>query len=201
MLRFFRGRKVRTGTLFLFLLLFIHTVANLWGRPNPALQHNSEVTGFKDIKRVYIASILSNSEAVLEHSVPELLHLLQKLRSLGTEAYVSFYENGSTDRTKAILLELDLSLQNLNVNRTITLDEETKEGFISEYKGQTGVLSTSHGQKLRRISRLADLRNRPLEPLSTLAGEGIIFDRVIWINDVVFRVGKPCPLRTALNIS
>ncbi len=43
------------------------------------------------------------------------------------------------------------------------------------------------GWEVRRIPHLADLRNRAMRPLREMA-PGRMFDRVLWINDVVFTV-------------
>lgn len=45
---------------------------------------------------------------------------------------------------------------------------------------------------MRRIPYLVHVRNQALEPLSGLAESGVVFDKTIYINDVVFSVGSAC---------
>ena len=60
----------------------------------------------------------------------------------------------------------------------------------SEEDGREGWIFTGRGEKgweVRRIPYLARLRNRAMEPLLEMS-PGRVFDRVLWINDVVFTV-------------
>lgn len=56
--------------------------------------------------------------------------------------------------------------------------------------GLTGWIQTTRADKqLRRIPYLARLRNIVLDRLSELSKRNIMFDRVLFLNDVVFSVG------------
>ena len=55
-----------------------------------------------------------------------------------------------------------------------------KKGWVFTARGE-------RGWELRRIPYLAELRNRVMEPLLKEA-RGVKFDKVLWINDVVFTV-------------
>jgi len=102
--------------------------------------------------------------------------------------YVSIYESGSWDNTKDALRELDRDLESLRVRRTITLAQSTHKEEIQK-PFTNGWIHTPRGTKeLRRIPYLAKLRNLALKPLNALALEGIKFNKVLFLNDVVFTV-------------
>ena len=188
-------RKHRKKSLFVGLVIAISIFANFRQRPdNPWPISDEGINGLNDVKNVFIASILWNSETTLQHWIPELLELVHKLHASGTKVYVSIYESGSWDGTKAILLELDSSLLELKVNRTIILDTETHNDSITKGSWENGWLNTQYGQELRRIVYLSKLRNKVLEPLPGLTSNGVFFDRLVYLNDVIFNAGKPRPL-------
>jgi hypothetical protein len=53
------------------------------------------------------------------------------------------------------------------------------EGWVKTPKGD---------MELRRIPYLSRTRNMSLKPLEELAKQGIIFDKILFLNDVVFTV-------------
>jgi len=55
------------------------------------------------------------------------------------------------------------------------------------------------GWEKRRIPHLAELRNRAMEPLGELKEKGERFQRVLWINDVVFTVSCTCERNRSLG--
>jgi hypothetical protein len=62
---------------------------------------------------------------------------------------------------------------------------------ISQVPGPSGWIDTPRGKReLRRIPYLSKLRNISLKPLADLALKGIKFDRILFLNDVVFTVGN-----------
>lgn len=104
-----------------------------------------------------------------------------------------------SDNTKAALHELQLLLEELGVRNRIILDKtshedlvktrptEPKEGWIRvEQSGfeKKGIQKGDYA--LRRIHYLAQLRNKALEPLWELAEHGEKFDKILFLNDVVF---------------
>ncbi|KAI9836737.1 MAG: hypothetical protein M1837_003250 [Sclerophora amabilis] len=138
------------------------------------------------IKTVYIASTHWNSEKVLRRWNKAVVDLVRKL---GTDnVYVSVYESGSWDNSKQLLRLLDRTLDQLGVNRTITLDETTHVDEIERPPGDdAGWIDTARGKReLRRVPYLSRLRNKALEPLEQLTAAGKTFDRIIFLNDVVF---------------
>lgn len=139
-------------------------------------------------EKIFIAGIHWNNEKVLrEHWVPGVLRLVKHFGE--DNVYVSVQESGSWDRSKEALAELDKGLEMVGVRKKIILDETTHEDEIKKPPGRGGWIQTPRGLKeLRRVPYLARLRNLVLEPLYELAQAGEHFDKVLFINDVVFKV-------------
>ncbi|KAL8948285.1 MAG: hypothetical protein Q9222_005520, partial [Ikaeria aurantiellina] len=108
--------------------------------------------------------------------------------------YISILESGSWDDSKGALRELDAELEKLGIAKTIILDKTTHVDEISAEPGSSGWISTPRGRyELRRIPYLSRLRNRSLEPLTRLAEDPenpVVFDRILFLNDVVFTVAN-----------
>lgn len=67
----------------------------------------------------------------------------------------------------------------------VTHKDEIEKGD----KDQAGWIETPRGKKeLRRIPYLAKLRNKTLQDLIDLYKKGVTFDKVLFLNDVVFTV-------------
>jgi hypothetical protein len=144
-------------------------------------------------QKVFIASIHWNNEKILRsHWIPALLDLVSHLGE--KNVYVSVQESGSWDDSKGALRELDAALGEKGVRRRIVLDETTHADEIGKTPAEPveddGWIRTSRGkEELRRVPYLAKLRNLVLEPLEEMAREeGEVFERVVWLNDVVFTV-------------
>lgn len=139
-------------------------------------------------ERIYIASVNWNNELVLRSHWNEAL--LQLVSKLGSEnVFVSVYESGSYDNTKGALSELDGKLDRLGVPRNITLSPVTHADEIAAPARGDGWIRTPDGKtQLRRIPYLARIRNLSLLPLQDLARKGITFDKILFLNDVVFTV-------------
>ena len=141
-------------------------------------------------RKVYIAGIHWNGQAILrEHWIPAVV---ESAKHLGSDnVFVSVQESGSWDLSKDALRALDIQLEGLGIRRSIILDETTHKEEISEPPAATGWIRTSRGRtELRRIPYLSRLRNLVLKPLEELAEQGEFFDKILWINDVVFDVGS-----------
>lgn len=151
--------------------------------------HQTENTEPLPTQRIFIASIHWNNEAILRSHWNRAV--LQLVEHVGSEnVYISILESGSWDDSKGALRLLDRELGKLGVERTIVLDDTTHTDEISVTPATHGWIDTARGKKeLRRIPYLSRLRNRSLEPLSKLADEGTRFDRILFLNDVVFNVG------------
>jgi hypothetical protein len=139
-------------------------------------------------QRVYIASIHWNNEEILKSHWNDAIIAL--VDALGRDnVFVTVFESGSWDDSKGALRELDAALESKNVKRNITLSETTHKDEMSVLDKGPGWVDTSRGKReLRRIPYLARLRNWSLEPLQELARQGERFDKVLFLNDVVFSV-------------
>lgn len=140
--------------------------------------------------RVYIASLHWNNERILRASWNK--GILDLVKTLGpNNVFISTHESGSWDHSKDALRELDNELNTLGVSRNITLDETTNADEIAFPPAEPGHgwIKTSRNRiELRRIPYLARLRNKSLQPLIEMAQDGITFDYVLFLNDVVFTV-------------
>ena len=149
--------------------------------------------GAPDGQKIFIASIHWNNEKILRsHWIPGVLGLADHFGK--NNVYVSVQESGSWDDSKGALRELDSELGRRGVRRRIVLDETTHADEIAKTPAdgeeREGWIQTSRSatKELRRVPYLAKLRNLVLEPLEELAGKGERFDRVLFVNDVVFTV-------------
>ncbi|KAF8513212.1 capsular associated protein [Gautieria morchelliformis] len=102
--------------------------------------------------------------------IPDLFATLFRVAAiLGYQnVYVSIYENGSTDQTKALLRIFDALTRSVGMRVTIRSSMRTRGAF-------------NH-----RIEYLAEVRNSALVPLHELRdSEGEVFDTVIFMNDIL----------------
>ncbi|KAL0945893.1 hypothetical protein HGRIS_012178 [Hohenbuehelia grisea] len=82
--------------------------------------------------------------------------------------FISIYENGSTDQTKALLRILDALTRSLGIRITIRTSQRTRGAF-------------NH-----RIEYLAEVRNAAFVPIHELRdAEGEYFDSIIFMNDIL----------------
>ncbi|KAI9873484.1 MAG: hypothetical protein M1823_007909, partial [Watsoniomyces obsoletus] len=123
--------------------------------------------------------------------------LLKLIETLGADnVYVSIYESGSLDNTKDVLKYLDDKLVQYQIRHTITLDPTTHEDEIkagpfdeagNPRSGWVLPPGGTEGKEIRRIPYLARLRNLAFQPLLTEKGKGRTYDKILFLNDVVFR--------------
>lgn len=138
-------------------------------------------------ERIYIASVNWNSEWILRsHWSQALLELAWKLGP--DNVFVSIYESGSYDNTKGALMELDSELERLQIPHSITMSPITHEDDLAATPGEGWIKTPRGDMGLRRIPYLSRARNRSLQPLEELAKQGVTFDKVLFLNDVVFTV-------------
>lgn len=139
---------------------------------------------------MYIASTQWNSGELLQQQwIPNLIEVINDLRAANILVFVSIYENGSWDSTKSILRQLRQTLEGIGVQNQINTEDVSQERIIAENKSTSGWLKTAYGNELRHIPYLASVRNKASEPLSSLAKSGVKFDKLLYINDVVYSVG------------
>ncbi|PQE28264.1 polysaccharide export protein [Rutstroemia sp. NJR-2017a WRK4] len=144
-------------------------------------------------ERIFIASMHWNNEKIIRsHWGAAVLDLV---RHFGVEnVYISIVESGSWDDTKGALRELDEELGKLGVERSIELSNTTHTDQVTRVpkENEEGWIWTSRGKKeMRRIPYLAKVRNRVMEKLKYLeertdGQEKRSFDKVLWLNDVIF---------------
>lgn len=181
-----RLQKTITRVLFVVFVLF-STLEVVHVRRGLAQGGNESTTVYTPgSERIFIASIFWNNEAILRSTLSAAL--LQLVKHLGPDnVFISIHESGSWDDTKGALRDLDESLEQIGVKRKISTSNTTHLDEISKEPQDEGWVVTPQGQKeLRRIPYLAKQRNIGLESLVELAERGIHFDRVLFINDVVF---------------
>ena len=189
--RIYKWAKLFAGAcLFILVLDFL---PHLLQRPPPIVHRKVTAEDLsRHLNSIYIASVQYNSDIILKaHWIPSLLQLVKELQAVDLTVYVSIYESGSEDGTKDTLSKLAASLKTLSIDHTVYLDNETHATAIEKSLSPTstsGWLRTRYGKELRRIFYLADIRNRALEPLRALNQAGIRFDKVLYLNDVVYSV-------------
>ncbi|KAL8996568.1 MAG: hypothetical protein Q9169_003963 [Polycauliona sp. 2 TL-2023] len=163
----------------------------------PTLQKTATARDFKQIRSVYIASTQWNSGKLLQnHWIPSLLQVLKDLKAANVQVFVSIYENGSWDSTKSVLEELRPTLDALGIAHRIILDDKSHQDVIARNESGSGWLRTAYGTEMRRIPYLANVRNEALKPLHEMTAAGELFDKLIFINDVLF---SPEDILTLLN--
>lgn len=185
--RHLRTRWLRTAVVTFILWNVLDLVHTIYRLESAQAAANTSRT-FEKQEKVYIAGMHWNNEIILRSHWNDALVALT--RHFGAEnVYVSIYESGSWDNSKDALRMLDAQLEQLGVRKTIILDETTHIDEISKPPEPTGWIDTPRGKReLRRIPYLAKIRNATLKPMEDLAAAGEIFDKVLFLNDVVFTV-------------
>jgi hypothetical protein len=197
--RSFRRTFLRPKPLFITLLLLFALDTLLITHPSPLPQRTTTLPSSLRNQKIFIASMARNSEYMLRlYWNSALLRLVQSLGP--SNVYVSILESGSQEDTKGALRELEEKLNELGVENKIVLGIDAEEQAqtlmnVPEEGKREGWIFTARGEKgweLRRIPYLAELRNRVMGPMLEEA-EDMRFDRVLWINDVVFTVSWRSP--------
>lgn len=158
----------------------------------PVLQTTTSARDLIELRSVYIASSQWNSANLLQnHWIPSLLQVVKELKAANIKVFVSIYENGSWDSTKSTLEQLRQTFENLGIANRIVLDEKSHEYIITHNESSYGWLRTAYGTEMRRIPYLANVRNEVLKPLHEMTKAGQKFDKLVFINDVLFSVIVP----------
>jgi hypothetical protein len=195
----FRHHRRRFWVRLIIPLLFIITIdliltTSLISGPSQFAPFPAVGSGVINKEKIYIASLHWNgADLIRKHWAPAVLDLV---RHYGADnIYISIIEGGSFDDAKDALKELDAELGNLGVQRNIVLKEATHEDEVMRtvVEGERGwVWTPRHKLELRRIPYLADLRNEAMSKFHELAartdGTKMVFDKVLWLNDVIFTV-------------
>lgn len=137
-------------------------------------------------EKVYIASIHWNNEAILKsHWISAVLDLVKEIGR--DNVFVSIQESGSWDDSKGALAYLDAELDRAGIRRKIILDPTTHLNEVNKPPAKSGWIMTPRDRmELRRIPYLARLRNLVMEPMYRLEEAGERFDKILFLNDIVF---------------
>ncbi|KAI1078291.1 glycosyltransferase family 69 protein [Whalleya microplaca] len=198
--RRFRRNYLRPILYVLFFIFCIDAVTLVRHRPNtyranPAVDRRSAASASSSPARnttVYIASVHRNTETILREAWNQAV--LDLVDYLGPEnVHVSAIESGSQDGSKEALIDLKAGLDERHVSNTVSLGmtvwEQLEEIETRPAQREPGwIWNNAESQfEMRRIPYLARVRNQAMEPLQQLEeDEGRRFDKVLWINDVVF---------------
>lgn len=187
-------RRILLLALSLLAILHLSTLFRL-STPSPYSSTSPHPLPPQPIGRVFIAANFWNAAQILPFWSTSLLSLIDHLGA--GNVFVSVYESGSWDNTKQHLQALDAALEQQGVRRRILLEDRTHKSFItnppaSGEEREGWVHTPDGGMGYRRIPFLAALRNMVLEPLRE---KGVRYDRILFLNDVVFTVSGPLAMR------
>lgn len=188
----------------LFVLLFLFCIDALFlirrrpdtHRANLDLDRRSLFSSPTGNISVFIASVHRNTEITQREAWNQAV--LDLVDFLGAEnVHVSAVESGSQDETKEALMDLKASLDVRHASNTVSLGltvweqlEEIDTRPPPNAREPGWIWNVAESQfELRRIPYLANVRNQAMAPLKQLQSEGRKFDKVLWLNDVVFDVG------------
>jgi hypothetical protein len=198
LVRSLRRRRVRASVILLslaFVYLVVVLPLTLRGAQRNDLAAYDASIAHLPPPRVFVAAMLANCATLLsKHWIPALLGLIDKLGP--DNVYVSILENGSADKTRDLLVELQTNLTRRGVEYSFRFEEGFRDGvtfqtdgLLRRLLGKEGTrdnwIMTDQGWFPRRISYLAELRNMVLEPLQKSSKR---FDKVLFLNDVIFSV-------------
>lgn len=147
-------------------------------RPGPSRPH----------ERIYIASMhFNNGEILKSHWNDAVIGLTETFGP--KNVFVSIFESGSWDDSKTVLKELDRDLEKRGVPHRVEVSDVTHQDELdSANKGDGWIDTPRHKKELRRIPYLSRLRNKTIKDLLDLHKQGVTFDKVLFLNDVVFTV-------------
>lgn len=159
--------------LLLALLLFSYS-SFFYKHPEPSLNFN-----------YFIAGNFFDSEKTLEYSLPELLKVIQILNK-DNNVFISFLENGSTDNTKQVLSDFELSLQ--VPNKIVLCNYSSSVSWkMNKILGREYIAKVFKQRAGIRYQRMAVLRNLALMPLYEYTFKNNYPIKVIFLNDVYFK--------------
>ncbi|KAI1821739.1 polysaccharide export protein [Xylaria intraflava] len=196
--RRFRRNYLRPILLFLFFVFLIDAVRIVRRRPETYRTRPSELRqrsgdGAPTNTTIFIASVHRNTEAILRTAWSGAV--LDLVDYFGPDnVYFSAVESGSQDESKAALIDLKVLLDMKGVANTVSLGltvweqlDEIETRPPPNVRVPTWVWNVAESQwELRRIPYLARVRNQAMAPLKELESQGRIFDKILWLNDVVF---------------
>lgn len=144
----------------------------------------------------FIVSVHRNTGPILPDWGAAVLALVDYLGP--ANVYFSALESGSQDDTKDKLNAIKAQLDARRVPNTVTLGQTVWEQLddmwarpAPDAPRQEGWIWNQEDKVYdkRRITYLARERNRAMEPMRELEEkQGVTFDKVLWINDIIFDV-------------
>lgn len=139
-------------------------------------------------ERVYIASMhFNNGDVLRNHWNDAVVRLTEAFGP--SNVFVSIYESGSWDDSKEVLRDLAAELERRNVPHRVDISDVTHHDEMTrEDKGDGWIDTPRNKKELRRIPYLARLRNKTIKDLLELHDKGVTFDKVLFLNDVIFTV-------------
>jgi len=139
-------------------------------------------------QKIFIVGILWNNEIILrDYWIPALVALTKEIG--GENVFVSIHGSASLDDTKGALLLLDQLLEESGIPRRVVLDDTTHLDEIAKPASDHGWIETPRGKtELRRIPYLAQIRNAAMKPLYDQQDNGFKYEKILFLNDVVFKV-------------
>lgn len=208
--------KRRPILILLFVLFLVDALVLLHNRPRttrvvlpPSGDASHSSSALPDPGSIFIVSVHRNTGKILPAWSAAVLALVDHLSATNNDdgrhdatnkIYFSALESGSQDDTKEKLTELKSRLDERGIPNTVSLGmtvwEQLDEMWARpdpEGPRQPGWIWNQEDKlyDLRRITYLARERNRAMEPMWELERErGIKFDKVLWLNDVIFDVSN-----------
>lgn len=141
-----------------------------------------------DLPSVYIASINSKSPVADPKAWARAVEAIAA--NIGAErAYLSVYEHIIDSDHRDALDQLDRNLKMLSVQRSIVFAENKATDELNDTWTAQGL--SVPVVPTRYVEYQANMRNMALRPMIDLALQGIRFDRILFLEDVVFLVGSP----------
>ena len=189
--RAIRKTVLRRTILVLIVFLALKDVFHYYRLREEVFRKQSSRTGSEyPFERIFIVSTHWNNERVLrDHWNAQVLRLAEYLGP--QNVFVSVYESGSWDDSKGALRELGHALDAINIPNHIALDPVTHKDLMDQPSETTGwVTIPGNGEKkeLRRIPYLSKIRNLSLRPLLSLREKGMLFTKILFLNDVIFNI-------------
>ncbi|KAB8211109.1 cryptococcal mannosyltransferase 1-domain-containing protein [Aspergillus parasiticus] len=179
-------RKTRRLRLVLFFFLVGWTLVEVLRIKYTLVQQSQPELVALGREKIYITGLHWNSEQILREAW--IAAVVDLANTIGRDnVFVSIQESGSWDDTKGALILLDQLLAENDIPRRILIDYTTHFDEISKPPTGQGWIETPIGTtELRRVPYLARLRNVAMEPLYQRQTEGIMYDKILFLNDVVF---------------
>ncbi|EFZ00338.2 hypothetical protein E5D57_010287 [Metarhizium anisopliae] len=189
MRRILRLRVTRVAVCLFLLFNFIDVLRIHHNLSHGDVQRRSKTPGpSRPHERIYIASMHFNNGAILKsHWNDAVIGLTETFGP--KNVFVSIFESGSWDDSKEVLRELDRHLEIRGVPHRVEVSDVTHQDELdSADKGEGWIDTPRNKKELRRIPYLSRLRNKTIKDLLHLHKQGVEFDKVLFLNDVVFTV-------------